>query len=1044
MALQRDTVSVPFVGGIDTKSDAKTVAPTKLTLLENGEFTKYGSIRKRRGYSETELRMTTGYNPITESSGETFASPKHLFTRGDETVLLTHNRLYSLDTKNDSWLDRGPIYTGTHTAKEVCYVNAAQTFADMATVNGVTVYAWEDSRTANRIRYSILDDSGAVYLHDTSLFNGNCSRPSCVVVGSNILLFFVDNANTIIKCKLIRTNDIKNSISAAASSAISDIAGTFKYAVCSDGSTAYVAWETDGSGSLAAGIGLAALNSVGTITTQVQVVTPYVPLCMSVAVDSVTSRVSTAYADATNYHVGQEFEASTLVQTAAGSDTAQADITKIAQAKRGGTGTVFEYWVEVQPAGSAASNYYVLQVSDANVYTIRHAFLASEGFYDSVTGSCHILLGHDSRTGVQNSYYLYGIYGRLQGTVLSGVASSTYTKDHLPHLQITPDLKFAGVLVFKRKLDVTLPAVGRNAAFSHRGLKRVEFDPNAKTYTAELGSSAYITGSQTWLYDSQGATEAGFTMFPDVINTATANTDIAFTNSATGRLVASTQYNYRIYYCWYTDTGEKVKSAALTIAGTTPAFASGTGYATITIPTLTHTRRWNDTTLDWARSHVFLEIYRTEGNKSILYYKASSSDPTTAGATNGFLYNTLGANTVSFVDGNVGTMTEAVLITQELDSFVGGGGGELENIGPAGSEFVAALQDRLWLAGGERSEDAVEYSKIHSPGDTVQCNDALTVVCGDNDTGPVKAIADLNGAPALFKDRTIYTVLGTGPDNSGGGDSYVAQQITSDVGCVEPRALVKIPGALLFVSAKGIYILDSSLTVKYFGLDVEGYNGQSFTSARLVPDTNQVIWLSDTGTTLLFDYQFNQWSTYTNHRGLAGIYRNDNGKYAYLRTNGAVFTQDDTAYTDAGNSYVLKARTAPIRLSDILQGFAKLRRFEVIGEYKSAHTLNVSLYYDREPSAGESFSWDPSDVIDLSTWGSFTVWDDDAVWGGSGYGGQEYQFQHKPARQKFQTIRFEFSDTPGSPPGASFEITEIALEAGVKPGLSRLSAARKV
>jgi hypothetical protein len=77
------------------------------------------------------------------------------------------------------------------------------------------------------------------------------------------------------------------------------------------------------------------------------------------------------------------------------------------------------------------------------------------------------------------------------------------------------------------------------------------------------------------------------------------------------------------------------------------------------------------------------------------------------------------------------------------------------------------------------------------------------------------------------------------------------------------------------------------------------------------------------------------------------------------------------------------------------------------------------------------------------------VYGDDALYGDADYYGgdiasSEYQFELKPKRSKCQTIRFEFSDIAGTTPGAAYEITEIALEVGLKTGNARLPAARKI
>lgn len=252
------------------------------------------------------------------------------------------------------------------------------------------------------------------------------------------------------------------------------------------------------------------------------------------------------------------------------------------------------------------------------------------------------------------------------------------------------------------------------------------------------------------------------------------------------------------------------------------------------------------------------------------------------------------------------------------------------------------------------------------------------------------------------------------------------------------------PQGILFASAKGIYLLDQSFNVGYLGAPVERYNNQVYTGATVIPGTNQVLFLTSSGSSVMYDYHFNEWAAWS-LEGTGLVLWNDT--IAFLQSSGLTLYRDTAAYddatfTDAGHPYNFRMRTGPLRLTEVLQDFARMYKFSLLGTYRSPHRLLVDLLYDRETAAYESITWDPATVIVESTWGSDDTWGSGDVWGGTRES-STYQFEHRPQRQKFSTIRFEFSMVPGIHPGAGYELTELALLVGIKPGLQRHGIARK-
>src|SRR4051812_21062527 len=94
-ALSGAIQSFRFAGGVDTKSDEKTVPTTKLIALENGVFTRATSIKKRNGYETIA----------------TIPGAIRMAQRGDaELLVFTDSRGYSVSVAGEV-SDTGTVYS---------------------------------------------------------------------------------------------------------------------------------------------------------------------------------------------------------------------------------------------------------------------------------------------------------------------------------------------------------------------------------------------------------------------------------------------------------------------------------------------------------------------------------------------------------------------------------------------------------------------------------------------------------------------------------------------------------------------------------------------------------------------------------------------------------------------------------------------------------------------------------------------------------------------------------------------------------------------
>jgi hypothetical protein len=632
------------------------------------------------------------------------------------------------------------------------------------------------------------------------------------------------------------------------------------------------------------------------------------------------------------------------------------------------------------------------------------------------------------RTNLQSSYFLYRddavVWGRaLYGgadSMLSTIGATTAAVSRVSRVADTDHWVCA--LAHREQVransdKITGAGVKLSPVFGHRQVRRCTFDHGAPVTAAEVDGVLYASGSMLWAVDGLGApVEQAPLLFPELIASN-------LTDGAAGNLDSGEQYNVRTYYELMYGRGKRMRSAAIEVQHT----MGGAKKLVMALPTLTHTRYE-------ARSPVAIVAFRSEGNAGTFYYRVSSADPTSTG-DNGYVANAPASDSVTFTD----NLADGSITDREIDYR---SRGESLHFAPDAPAIVYSASNRVFCAGGGERPNAVQYSLTRLDGGALEFTDVSFLGELPEYGGDVVALSRMDDRLVVLQRRGVLGLDGTGFDNVGGGQQYRPVPISSDVGCSNRQAVVAWDEGVVFQSDKGIYALSQDGKVEYLGAKVERYNGQAFTSAQLIPDTNQIVFLCAGATerTVVYDYFYKAWGTYTNHFGLSSAVTP--AGYAYLRSDGRLFIRDTSLYTDDGNYYHLKFRNGPARLEG-LEDFYLLRKMQVIGNYISSHKIRVGVFYDSDEFAFQTSEWNPDDVLNTLIWGEESpYWGSATVWyGDNGYA--DYHFERKFKRQRCRSVSFEFECFPTAAPGAGFELTELALEVALLPGLKRLAKTRK-
>jgi hypothetical protein len=537
---------------------------------------------------------------------------------------------------------------------------------------------------------------------------------------------------------------------------------------------------------------------------------------------------------------------------------------------------------------------------------------------------------------------------------------------------------------------------------------------DAVLYTAEIGSDLLITGGFTWSYDGFEPVEQGFHVWPDSIELTASNGAGALTPQ---------QYYYKVTYEWTDNQGNIFRSAPSVPVGVNLAGPNDT--VTVHIPTLRLTAK--------TTSSVNIVVYRWSAAQQTYYQVTSISSPT---------LNNTAVDSINFVDllPDSSIIGNSILYTE---------GGIAENIGAPAFDAVSLFKSRLFGILSE-NPNTLWYSKQVIQGTPVDMSDLFTIyvaptIGAQGSTGYVKAMSALDDKLVLFKRNAIYYVTGDGPNDTGNDVSGAFSEpifVTATVGCENQNSIVFMPQGLMFQSSKGIWLLDRTLNTTYIGADVEdATTGSLVVSASNIPNSNEVRFTMDSGVTLVYNYYFGQWSTFTNIPAIdSTIYDN---LLTFINDRGEVYQESPGLYLDGSRPVLMRFTTGWLNLGG-LQGFERAYEFYLLGTYISPHKLVLSIAYDYNSSPTQSTIITPDNYAGF--YGDAALYGSNSPYGGQSQLEQWRVFLKQQKCQAFQiTLQEQFDPSINTmPAGEGLSLSGINLTVGVKDSKPRLRASRQV
>lgn len=968
MPLQKQKISIPFLAGVDTKRDDKQIQMGSLLSAENIIFENPGKIKKRTGHSIV---------PIYDISNNKLDSIHSISPAGSELTAVTGDSFYAFSDSIDRWVHKGKIVDVFATSKEVVRDTKNQSCVDCAYLENTKVFVY---KSANDIRYSVVDSQTDTYLVYNSLVKaGNGTTiglyPKIATIQNVVFLFYVNNGKVSYKS----FNIVNPEILSAEVDVITALDTTSKlYDVVSTVDRITIAYHNSGNSLKYFQI----YSDLSTSSVVTKTLTNLTTLDLNI--DSSNRILFSIVSGGDLYFLAIPSNIFADVVALTAVDAASANIV---HASANFDGSTFRIYYELSNADT--TKYLIMQntislaaaVGTPSVFSRGTALI---GKVFSVQDNLYIPALHSSV--LQPSYFILDSAGSVISTVspsLGGaipVASCTLPKiASIDANTVLFPSQLRGRVVAENGIFDTLLGINSSTIY---------FSNNNPSQTTFIADELHLANGIIHMYDGSQVVEHGFYLYPETISA---------TSAASGGSLSDGQYQYTALYSWTDNKGQVHLSASAVPVTITLTGGGSSQINSVVVPTLRLTEK----------SNVVIELYRTENAGTIFYKVSSISAPT---------YNDKTVDSVTITDG----ITDAALISNEV---LYSEGGVLENIIAPQASIIESFKNRIFLAGLE-NKNRIQYSKIRNEGKPVEFNDTLykdVIPFG----GSITAIKAMDDKVIIFKERAIFYMSGDGPNNLGEQDNFTeVEMISSDVGCKNISSVVLTPGGLFFQSAKGVYLLNRSLQIEYRGALVEKYNANIITAAKTVETKNLIIFTTEEGIALVYNYILNQWSTYTNMPTLDAEVIDNN--YYYLRTDGQVLKSDES-YSDNGTNIPIKMETGWLNFADV-QGFQRVYRMLILGEFKSVHKLRVSVAYDFKDSIAQEVNIDTSDFIDSTTYGEYSPYGAEPLYGSDG---NLMQIRINFQRQKCESIKITIEDITLDS-GEALTLSSLAFVIGAK------------
>lgn len=266
---------------------------------------------------------------------------------------------------------------------------------------------------------------------------------------------------------------------------------------------------------------------------------------------------------------------------------------------------------------------------------------------------------------------------------------------------------------------------------------------------------------------------------------------------------------------------------------------------------------------------------------------------------------------------------------------------------PANGKFICVWQNRVWIANTAAGKSRLHYSADGNGQDWITLGAAGFIDINNDDGDEITGIFPLGNSLYVFKNRTVYVVTGTTPDN------YIPRPVILNRGCVSPKSIVGMGGFIVYMSQYGLHSIAP---------DVDGFLSEAIqfdiedlsTAAKLTAaagkskDTYILAYDSDgdgnQDKAYVLDLRSGAWSWYTNVKANC-FYTQDDGALLSGGSDLQIVRKHDSGEDDEGVAIDMIWRSGKIGFDDFT-AMKRLRDFFWNAKPISGKTLTTRLRVD--------------------------------------------------------------------------------------------------
>lgn len=576
----------------------------------------------------------------------------------------------------------------------------------------------------------------------------------------------------------------------------------------------------------------------------------------------------------------------------------------------------------------------------------------------------------------------------------------------------TPLFMFPGIYAIQEQFVEN--GVYTLASFDDYGIYKVgkfSFDSH-QSNSIEIGAKNFISGPVPMYFDGVNLVEHDLIGEPFLV----------YTGSTTGgALPADTSYQVVACYVWRDSSGVTFRSGLSNVLGSPKAIslsANSKILYDIYLPLVT------------AREGVECHVYAINSQEGV--FQLVEKFPVSIQPVTTKLSKVVASLPFS-------SQGAEVLYTQ----LVGPSAVQLENLPAMSMRHAALFSDRIFYI-KDGDENTIYFSQKKVQTEDFAFNENFLLVRAYDKRGfnedKLVGLQAMDGRLFIFKENSILYTAGDGPGLDGSNSDLIPPQlVTTDVGCISSRSIVLMPAGIMFMSDKGIYLLDRKLQASYIGSPVERFNDEVITSSVLLESKNEIRFTTMSGHVLVFNYYSQQWSWFKDVVGVSALITD--GVYSILTDAGEWIKENPAHHKLKGAAIVQKLASPWLRLPDTVQAWAKVYELLIVGKYKTPHQIKLSLYFDYEEYASDVYTLDP---LDSSQYNITIKPSNGSIEDGSLTDGV-YQFKVDLPRKNCQAFRFEIEDIPlsvGTNTGECFALSNFTVTYGIKKGPAKLGAGK--